>query len=52
MEYDERKIEHTNIILGIYEKELCKSHIYRALIGLDLLDGSEQKNEYFGNVKV
>ena len=52
VEYDERKIEHTNIILGIYEKELCKSHIYRALIGLDLLDGSEQKNEYFGNVKV
>ena len=50
--YDENKIEKNNIIIGIYEKKLCKNNTYKALIGLDLLDGSDKKIEYFRNVKV
>lgn len=50
--YDENKIENKNIILGIYEKKLCKNDSYKALLGLDLLDRSDKKNEYFRNVKV
>ena len=52
IDYDENKIERENIILGIYEKKLCKNESYKALIGLDLLDGSDKKNEHFRNVKV
>lgn len=52
VDYDENKIEHNNIIIGVYEKKLCKNDSYKALIGLDLLDRSDRKNEYFRNVKV
>lgn len=52
VDYDENKIEHNNIIIGVYEKKLCKNDSYKALIGLDLLDGSDKKIEYFRNVKV
>lgn len=52
VDYDENKIEHNNIIIGVYEKKLCKNDSYKALIGLDLLDRSDRKIEYFRNVKV
>ena len=52
VDYDENKIGKNNIIIGIYEKKLCKNNTYKALIGLDLLDGSDKKIEYFRNVKV
>lgn len=52
IDYGENKIQNENIILGIYEKKLCKNDSYKALLGLDLLDGSDKKNEYFRNVKV
>ena len=49
---DENIIENNNIIIGVYEKKLCKNDSYKALIGLDLLDRSDRKIEYFRNVKV
>lgn len=52
VDYNENKIEHNNIIIGVYEKKLCKNDSYKALIGLDLLDRSDRKIEYFRNVKV
>lgn len=44
---EEQTIE--NIIVGIYENKLSKKEQYFALIGLDLLEGSE-KNEFTTNV--
>ncbi len=38
-----------NIIVGIYEHKLSKKEQYSALIGLDLLEGSEE-NEFIANV--
>lgn len=38
-----------NVIVGIYESKLSKKNQYFALIGLDLLEGSE-KNEFTTNV--
>lgn len=45
---DDEKII-TNVIIGIYENKLSKKDQYSALIGLDLLEGSE-KNEFTTNV--
>ena len=39
-----------NVIVGIYEKKLSKKNQYFALIGLDLIERSEEKNEFFANV--
>ena len=39
-----------NVIVGIYEKNLSKRNEYNALIGLDLLEGSEETNELTANV--
>lgn len=39
-----------NVIVGIYEKNLSKKNEYNALIGLDLLEGSEETNELTANV--
>ena len=46
---DDKKIIN-NVIVGIYEKKLSKKDKYFALIGLDLLEESEEKNELFANV--
>lgn len=47
---DEENIETiNNIIVGIYENKLSKKNQYSALIGLDLLEGSEN-NAFITNV--
>jgi len=47
---DQSNIEEIkNVIIGIYESKLSKKNQYSALIGLDLLEGSE-KNEFIANV--
>lgn len=47
---DEENIETiNNVIIGIYENKLSKKNQYSALIGLDLIEGSEN-NEFFANV--
>ena len=48
---DINEIVCSNIIVGIYDKKLSRSNTYSALIGLDILERSEE-NEYFTNVKV
>ncbi len=49
IEQGEEKKTFQNIIVGIYEQKLSKKGQYAALIGLDLLEGSEE-NEFFANV--
>lgn len=39
-------------LFGIYDKELTKTGTYNALVGLDILDKGESKNEHFTGVKV
>ena len=47
---DEENIETiNNVIVGIYENKLSKKNQYSALIGLDLLEGSEN-SEFITNV--
>ena len=47
---DEENIETiNNVIVGIYENKLSKKNQYSALIGLDLIEGSEN-NEFITNV--
>ena len=47
---DETNIEEVkNVIVGIYENKFSKKNQYSALIGLDLLEGS-QENEFITNV--
>ena len=40
-----------DVIVGIYNNKLSKNDEYAALLGLDILEGSE-KNEFASNVKV
>ena len=47
---DEEEIQ-TNAIIGIYEKALSKNGTYSALIGLDILEGSDV-NELITDIKV
>ena len=49
--FDEDKEIVENVIVGIYDKKLSKNDEYAALLGLDILEGSE-KNEFASNVKV
>lgn len=46
---EEISVQTSNIIIGIYDGILSKSHKYNALIGLELLNykGGEKENEYF-----
>ena len=39
-----------NVIVGIHENQLSKKGQYSALIGLDLLEGRDGKNEFTTNV--
>lgn len=41
-EIDENEQQLKNIIIGIYDKKLSKKDKYSALLGLDILEGSEQ----------
>lgn len=41
----------SNVIVCIYDKKLSKTNAYSALMGLDILEGSEE-NEHFTDVKV
>ena len=50
MEQEDIKKEMDNVIIGIYENNLSKRNEYNALIGLDLLEGSEETNELTANV--
>lgn len=47
--YEENIETINNVIIGIYENSLSKKNQYSALIGLDLLEGSEN-NEFIANV--
>lgn len=50
--YNQQKESVTgNIIIGIYNQELSKNKNYTALIGLDILERSEQ-DELVGNIKI
>lgn len=48
--FDENKTEIKNVVVGIYNQNLSKKDEYCALLGLDLLEGSEE-NEYIGTIK-
>lgn len=49
VELEENNISINNVIIGIYNGNLSRNGKYKALIGLDLLDGKENVNE---NIKV
>ncbi len=42
IEMDENEQELKNVIIGIYDRKLSKKDKYSALLGLDVLEGSEQ----------
>lgn len=48
---DIEELVKTDVIVCIYNQIIAKNNSYSALIGLDMLEGSD-KNEYFTNVKV
>lgn len=48
---DMDEIINQNVIVCIHDKKMTKSDTYSALIGLDILEGSEE-NEHFTNVKI
>lgn len=52
IEYDENIKVLDNIIIGIYEKELSKDKLYKALIGLDIMGEEEIKNESYRSFKI
>lgn len=47
----EQEIVIQNAIIGIYTRHLSKYNHYSGLVGLEILKGGDNKNEYFGNVK-
>lgn len=49
---DVEEIKRKEAIICIYKEKLTKNNIYSALIGLDIFEGSDDKNEYFANIKV
>lgn len=49
VELEENNISINNVIIGIYNGNLSRNGKYKALIGLDLLDGKENVDE---NIKV
>lgn len=50
IEFDGKYLTNENVVIGIYDKVLSKNNEYSALIGLDLLEGEDNKNEYLANV--
>lgn len=49
IQIDENEEENKNVIIGIYTKKLSKKGNYNALLGLDILEGSEE-NEFITNI--
>jgi len=45
---DSNEEELENVIIGIYDKKLSKKDKYNALLGLEILEGSNE-NEYFAS---
>ena len=50
IEFDENEMIYEKVIIGIYDKVLSKKQNYFALLGLDLIEGSES-SEYIGVTK-
>lgn len=50
IEFDENEMSYEKVIIGVYDKTLSKRQNYFALLGLDLIEGSES-NEYIGLAK-
>ena len=48
---DVDEIINDNVIVCLYEKKFSKLGKYYGLIGLDILEGSEKRNEFFANIK-
>ena len=48
--FEENETVVKNVVIGIYDKILSKKENYSALLGLDLIEGSEE-NEYIGVTK-
>ena len=47
---EENEQELTNIIIGIYEKNLTKTRAYTGLVGIDIIERCGN-NEYFASIK-
>lgn len=52
VEMEETVININDVIIGIYNGILSKAGKYKALIGLDLLEGKESYNEHIRDIKV
>lgn len=52
VDYEENIHKIENAIIGIYGENFTKSKEYTAIIGLDILEGSEEENEHTSNVKI
>ena len=48
--YDENEKRYEKVVIGIYDKNLSKRQKYFALLGLDLIERSEEY-EYIGTIK-
>lgn len=49
---EENENKLSQIIVGIYDKYLTKNGAYTGLVGLDILERCDEKNEYFANIKI
>ena len=47
---EEHKTELSDIIIGIYEKNLTKNGSYTGLVGMDIIERCGN-NEYFASIK-
>jgi len=52
IKFEEEKHENIKAIIGIYDKELTKTGVYNALVGLDILEGGEFKSEHLTSIKI
>lgn len=48
---DVDEIINQNVIVCIYDKKFSKSRKYSGLIGLDILERSEKRNELFTTIE-
>lgn len=51
VEYQDETNEINDVLIGFYNGTLSKDNIYSALIGLQILEGSEINNEHIKNAK-
>lgn len=45
IDYDEQESNIKDVIVGIYNKKLSKTNTYNALVGLDIINGKENKSK-------